>query len=55
MRNYWESGILCSQAAAELRSAWTGEGARPHTSNGRRGKPRLYGKIVLRVLLRTES
>ena len=23
--------LLCSQATAELRSAWTGEGARPHT------------------------
>jgi hypothetical protein len=23
--------LLCSQVSAELRSAWTGDGARPHT------------------------
>src|SRR5712692_11171427 len=42
-------------AAAELRSAWTGEGARLHTGKGRRGKPRLYRKIVLGLVLRTEN
>jgi hypothetical protein len=29
--------LLWPQAAAELRSAWTGEGARPHTSRLRSG------------------
>jgi len=27
-----DSALLCSPATAELRSAWTGEGGRPHTS-----------------------
>jgi len=40
-------------ASAELRSAWTGGGARPHTSKTRRGKPRLYR--MLGSLLRTEN
>jgi hypothetical protein len=28
----FRSGFICDDEAAELRSAWTGEGARPHTS-----------------------
>jgi hypothetical protein len=47
--------MLWPRAAAELRSAWTGEGARPHTSKGRRGEPRLYRKIVLGLVLRTDN
>jgi hypothetical protein len=39
--------MLWPQASAELRSAWTGEDSRPYTSKGRRGKPRLYRKVVL--------
>jgi hypothetical protein len=35
MKNYSESGVAVAAAAAELRSAWTGEGARPHTTKGR--------------------
>jgi hypothetical protein len=27
-----ESGVVAAHATAELRSAWTGEGARPHTN-----------------------
>jgi hypothetical protein len=32
MRNDCDPRVAAAAAAAELRSAWTGEGARPHTS-----------------------
>jgi hypothetical protein len=38
--------MLPPQASAELRSARTREDARHSTSNGRRGKPRLYWNAV---------
>ena len=38
--------VLWPFAAAELRSAWTGEGA-PSLHKRRRGKPRFYTMIVL--------
>jgi len=36
------SRVAWLQEAAELRSAWTGEGARPYTSSSRLAEPTTY-------------
>ena len=57
METYNESRMLSPQASAELRSAWTGEGARPHT--GTRAKADAASRVsterLFWLLLRTDN